>query len=67
MEAKYDNLAKLLFTDTDSLVYEIETNVFMKIFIGIINVLILVLIQRVQNFLILSICWIKVKDVFFDC
>ena len=27
-ETKYDNSAKLLFTDTDSLVYEIETDVY---------------------------------------
>ena len=28
IETKYDNSAKLLFTDTDSLVYEIETDVY---------------------------------------
>ena len=26
MKKKYDNCAELLFTDTDSLIYEIETN-----------------------------------------
>ena len=28
IETKYDNSAKLLFTDTDSLVYEIKTDVY---------------------------------------
>ena len=35
MKTKYKSCAKLLFTDTDSLAYETETNVFMKIFIKI--------------------------------
>ena len=41
-----------LFTDTDSLIYEIETD---DIYENLKVYLILVIIQKIQNFLILSI------------
>ena len=52
---KCNNNAKLLFTDTDSLVYEIETNDVSEVFYGIKISLIIVTIQKIQIFLILSI------------
>ena len=48
---KYDNSAKLLFTDADSLVYEM---MFMKIFIKTRICLILVTIQNIQSSFLLK-------------
>ena len=47
--------ANFLFTDIDILVYEIETEEFMKVFMKIKVYYILVTIQKIQNFLIKSI------------
>ena len=47
--------AKLSFTDTDSLIYKIKTEDFMKLFFKIKVYLILVTIQKIQSFPILSI------------
>ena len=47
--------AKLSFTDTDSLIYKIKTEDFMKLFFKIKVYLILVTIQKIQSFSILSI------------
>ena len=43
--------AELLFTDTDSLVYEIKKKMFVKIFLSRKICLNLVLIQKIQSFL----------------
>ena len=51
---KYNNSANLLFTKTDSLVYEIETGDVYEDFYEIRICLISVIIQKVQKFLILS-------------
>ena len=48
IESKFD--ANLLFTDTDSLVYEIKKKMFMKIFIK--KYFILVIIHLIQSSLI---------------
>ena len=48
---KYDNSVKLLFTDADSLVYEM---MFMKIFIKTRICLILVTIQNIQSSFLLK-------------
>ena len=42
---KYDNKSKLLFTDTGSLIYEIKTEMSMKILAAIKECLILVIIR----------------------
>ena len=47
--------AKLLFTDKDRLVYEIEIDDVYKDFYGDKNCLILVIIHEIQSFLILLI------------
>ena len=47
---KYDNWANFLFTDTYSLVYELETNEVYKIFMKIRIYLILVTIKKIQIF-----------------
>ena len=47
---KYGNKLRLLFTDTDSLKYETETEVFMSILIRIRKCLILVIILLSQKY-----------------
>ena len=42
----------LLFSDTDSLMYEIKTKIFMKILVRIKKCLILVIFQLSQNIII---------------
>ena len=49
---QYKFNARLLFTDTDSLVYEIKKQMLMKIFIKTTICLILVKIHQIQSFLI---------------
>ena len=49
---KYDNRTRLLFTDTDSLVYKIKID---DAYEGFYENLILVTIQKLKLFLILSI------------
>ena len=51
----YNNKAKLLFTDTDSLCYEIETRIFMRSYGRIEIYLTTVIIQKTANFLIQQI------------
>ena len=53
IKSKFD--AKLLFTDTDSLVYEIKTEDVLKIFIKTKSCLILVTIHWIKSSLILLI------------
>ena len=52
---KYDNSSKLLFTDTDSLVYEIETDYIYEDFYENKMLFDLVTTEKIQNVLILSI------------
>ena len=59
IKSKFD--AKLLFTYTDSLVYEIKQKMFMKIFIETKICLILVTIHQIQSFLIQLIKKLLVK------
>ena len=51
---KYDNKSKLLFTDTDSLMYEIKLKISMKILAAIKKCLILVIIQLSQKTIIIQ-------------
>ena len=51
IERKFN--AKLMFTETDNLLYEIETNDVYKVFLKIRICLVLVIIQEIQSFLIL--------------
>ena len=50
---KYSNNTRLLFTDTDSLMYEIKTKMSMKILATIKKCLTLVVIQLRQNIIII--------------
>ena len=53
---KYGSNAKLLFTDTDSLVYEVETDDVLWRFLWECKFcLILVIIQKTVDFMVLSI------------
>ena len=49
IKKKYDNKSKLLFTDTDSLMYEIKTEDAMKILTAIKKCLIPEIFQPSQN------------------
>ena len=51
---EYDNKSKLLFTDTDSLMYEIKLKISMKILAAIKKCLILVIIQLSQKTIIIQ-------------
>ena len=53
IENKYSNNTRLLFTDTDSLMYEIKTKMSMKILATIKKCLTLVVIQLRQNIIII--------------
>ena len=53
--------AELLFTDTDSLTYEMFMNMFMKNFLSTNICLTLVTIQKIQSFLIRLIKKLLVK------
>ena len=55
MRTKYDNCTNLLFTDTDSLVYEIETDDVYEDFYESKNLLDFSDYPKDSNFLILSI------------
>ena len=59
IKSKYS--AKLLFTDTDSLVYDIKTEDVYESFYEDKNLLILVTIHSIQSFLILLIKKLLVK------
>ena len=53
--AKYGSGAKLLFTETDSLVFKLRQMMFMKIFMKARVSLILLIILGTLNFMIVSI------------
>ena len=55
IKERYNNKAKLLFIDTDSLCYEIETRIFMRSYGRIEIYLTTVIIQKTANFLIQQI------------
>ena len=55
IKKRYNNKAKLLFIDTDSLCYEIETRIFMRSYGRIEIYLTTVIIQKTANFLIQQI------------
>ena len=48
----YDNKSRLLFTDPDSLMYELKPKTFMKILARIKKCFILVIIQLSQNIMV---------------
>ena len=51
---KHGNNSRLLFTDTDSLMYEIKLKIFMKILVRIKKYLILEIIQLSQNIMMIQ-------------
>ena len=55
IKKRYNNKAKLLFIDTDSLCYEIETRIFMRSYGRIEIYLTTVIIQKTAKFLIQQI------------
>ena len=55
IKKRYNNKAKLLFIDTDSLCYEIETRIFMRSYGRIEIYLTTVIIQKTANFLVQKI------------
>ena len=61
IKPKYGNKAKLLFTDTDSLMYEIKTEDFYKDITGdvidLIQVIILLIIHQVYLQDVIRRCW----------
>ena len=60
IERKFN--AKLMFTETDNLLYEIETNDVYKVFLKIRICLVLVIIQEIQSFLILLLAKRKMNS-----
>ena len=54
IKIKYDNCAKLLIQDTNSLTYEIETEDVYEDFYADKNLFILITIRSTQSFMILS-------------
>ena len=51
---KHGNNSRLLFTDTDSLMYEIKQNMYMKILVGVKKCLILASILLSQNIMMIQ-------------
>ena len=51
---KHGNNSRLLFTDTDSLMYEIKQNMYMKILVGVKKCLILAIILLSQNIMMIQ-------------
>ena len=58
---KYDNKSKLLFTDTDSLMYKIKTEYVHENFSSNNEILVSVIIQLSQNTMIIQINWSLAK------
>ena len=58
---KYGKNLTLLFTDTDSLMYELKFKIFMKILVRIKKYLILVTIKLSQNIAIIQREYLLVK------
>ena len=58
---KYGNNLRLLFTDTDSLMYELKSKIFMKILVRIKKCLLLVTIKLSQNIAIIQREYLLVK------
>ena len=54
IKAKYDNKSKLLFTETDSLMYEIKTKDVYEYFSSVKESLISVIIRLSQNAMIIQ-------------
>ena len=54
IKSKHGNNSRLLFTDTDSLMYEIKLKIFMKILVRIKKCLILEIVQLSQNIMMIQ-------------
>ena len=61
VKIKHGSNSRLLFTDTDTLMYKIKTKVFMKILVRIKTFFILVVIHLSQSIIVIQTNWLLVR------